>query len=386
MTGTQSGITVKAAAATGLAVTGFPSPTAAGTASNFTVTARDLYGNTAPTYTGTVNLTSSDPKAVLPATYAFVSGDNGTHTFSATLKTVGSQSLTATDSGSGFTSSQTGINVVPAATTLVVSGFPSPATAGVAANFTVTAQDTFGNLIPGYTGTVAFTSSDPGAVLPPSYKFVAGDNGVHTFSATLKTAGTQSITARDNASGIMATQSGIAVNAAATSQFLVAGFTTPVTAGTPGSFTVTAADAFGNLTTGYTGTVHFTSSDGQALLPGSYAFVAGDKGMHTFSATLETAGSQSITATDAANLTGKQAGIAVNAAAPAEFLVTGFPSPATAGVASNFTVTAADSFGNPSSSYLGTVHFTSSDTQAVLPGSYTFVAGDLGVHSFSAVL
>ena len=48
--------------------------------------------------------------------------------------------------------------------------------------------------------------------------------------------------------------------------------------------TVTAKDAYGNMATGYTGTVHFTSSDGQAVLPANYTFVAGDAGIHTFQA------------------------------------------------------------------------------------------------------
>src|SRR5262249_34932345 len=46
----------------------------------------------------------------------------------------------------------------------------------------------------------------------------------------------------------------------------------------PFSVTVTAQDQFNNLSTGYRGTVHFSSSDVVAILPGDYAFVAGDNG------------------------------------------------------------------------------------------------------------
>ena len=63
---------------------------------------------------------------------------------------------------------------------------------------------------------------------------------------------------------------------------------------------VTALDGSNNTVTSYTGTVHLTSSDGQAVLPGNYTFVAGDSGVHFFSVTLKTAGSQSLTATDTA--------------------------------------------------------------------------------------
>ena len=43
---------------------------------------------------------------------------------------------------------------------------------------------------------------------------------------------------------------------------------TSSTAGTAFDVIVTALDAYGNTATGYTGTVHFTGADGQALLPG----------------------------------------------------------------------------------------------------------------------
>ena len=81
---------------------------------------------------------------------------------------------------------------------LAVSGFPAT-TAGTAQTFTVKARDAYGNVVTGYTGTVAFSSSDVRAGLPSSYTFTAADAGVHTFTATLKTAGTQSLTVKDTA-------------------------------------------------------------------------------------------------------------------------------------------------------------------------------------------
>src|SRR5262249_53706677 len=62
--------------------------------------------------------------------------------------------------------------------------------------------------------------------------------------------------------------------------------------------TVTALDPYGNVVTGYTGTVHFSSSAASATLPADYTFTAADGGVHTFSVTLQTAGSQTLTATD----------------------------------------------------------------------------------------
>jgi hypothetical protein len=66
--------------------------------------------------------------------------------------------------------------------------------------------------------------------------------------------------------------------------------------------------------------------------------------------------------------------------------VSGFPSSLTAGVAGTFTATIRDSFGNTVTGYRGTVQLSSTDSQAVLPGPYTFTAADGGTHSFSATL
>jgi hypothetical protein len=158
--------------------------------------------------------------------------------------------------------------------------------------------DSSGNVVPGYTGTVHFTSTDAAAGLPADYTFTAADNGVHTFNVTFTTAGAQTLTATDTMSGINGTQ-GITVNPAAASQFLL---TAPaaVTALTPFRLTVTALDPYGNRVTGYTGTVEFTSSDSLAWLPAAYTFTAADAGQHTFSRglILWQTGTQTITATD----------------------------------------------------------------------------------------
>ena len=73
--------------------------------------------------------------------------------------------------------------------------------------------------------------------------------------------------------------------------------TAPATAsvGTPFSFTVLALDASNRTVSAYSGTVHFTSSDSQAVLSENSTLTNGTK---DFSATLASVGSQTITATD----------------------------------------------------------------------------------------
>ena len=199
---------------------------------------------------------------------------------------------------------------------LLVTGFPAVQASGTAGSVTVIVKDPTGNTLTGYTGTLRFTSSDTAAVLPADYTFVSADNGMHTFTnaVTLKTAGFHTLTAFDTVSGsITGTQSGITVTAGGASTLAVSGFPNLGAVGVPGSVTVTVKDAYGNAATGYSGTLHFTSSDTTAILPANYTFVSGDAGVHTFTGgvTLFSVGTQSITATDTmtGSITGSQSGI-----------------------------------------------------------------------------
>jgi hypothetical protein len=102
--------------ATSLLVTGYPNPTSVGASHSFTVTAKTACGNTSVGYMGTIHFSSSDTAASLPADYMFTPADSGSHTFTATFNTGGTQSLTATDTTtSSITGTQSGIVVKTAA-------------------------------------------------------------------------------------------------------------------------------------------------------------------------------------------------------------------------------------------------------------------------------
>jgi len=289
----------------------------AGQSASFTVSA-----------TGTGTLTYQWQKLVNGAWTNINGATASTFTIAAAAMTdAGSYWVIVGNTGGSVTSNTATLTVNPAiASNFVVTGFTSPATAGVAGSITVTAKDANGNVATGYRGTVHLTSNDAQAVLPANYTFVAGDAGVHTFTVTLKTAGSDSVTATDTVTGaITGSQSGITVSPASASLFVAAGLASPATAGTAGSITVTAKDPYGNVATGYRGTVHFTSSDAQAALPTNYTFGAGDAGTHVFSVTLKTAGTQSLTATDTStgSITGSQTGITVELAPPPSLTLSG---------------------------------------------------------------
>ena len=235
--------------------------------------------------------------------------------------------------------------------------------------------------------------------MPANYTFVATDNGVHVFtnSATLVTAGSQTITATDNSTGGTSGITGsapVTVNAAVAKSLTVAAPTSAV-AGSPFNITVTAKDQFGNVAKGFTGTTHFATSDtnASAVVPANYSFVAGDQGVHVFTGgvklvTVGAAGTQTVTASDTPDaLTSGTATVTMTAAAATKFTLTA-TTPQTAGTPFALTVTALDAFNNTATGYTGTVHFTKSDTAAaaVVPADYTFTSGtgaDNGIHVFT---
>jgi hypothetical protein len=109
------------------------------------------------------------------------------------------------------------------------------------------------------------------------------------------------------------------VSAPGINSFSFTGVPTQATAGNPFSFSVTAQGANNAVATGYTGTVHFSSSDsGAPALPADYTFSSTDQGTRQFSATLKTAGNQTITVTQVAGgvPAATTAAIGVTSAAP----------------------------------------------------------------------
>ena len=160
-------------------------PFTAGQAFPVAVVPQDAYGNAVKTYRGTVHLSSSDPQAVLPPDAAFTSGDADGKSFSVTLKTAGSQSVTVQDTAvatlKGTLTRQIDAGV---ATKLVFQS--QPASAKVRASLgsvTVAITDAFDNLLPVNTPaiTVGLVMGNPAAVLGGTLT-VTPVSGVATFS------------------------------------------------------------------------------------------------------------------------------------------------------------------------------------------------------------
>ncbi|MCX5800745.1 MAG: T9SS type A sorting domain-containing protein [Candidatus Eisenbacteria bacterium] len=212
--------------------------------------------------------------------------------------------------------------------TLIVSSVSDPVVAGTSSDVVVEVRDRFGNRVPDYDGTIAFSSSDgnPETVLPPDYTFVLPDSGRHVFplSVKLTLSGEQSVSAFDvSEPSVTGTQSGITVVPESCDSLIVRASSMSVAAGDWLDLEVEAKDEYGNRATGYTGVVGFASSDtGSAtVLPVDYGFAPTDAGLHVFSAgvRLTTVGTHTISAGDTsdAQIDGFVEGIEVTAGAAA---------------------------------------------------------------------
>uniref|UniRef100_Q02B46 FG-GAP repeat protein n=1 Tax=Solibacter usitatus (strain Ellin6076) TaxID=234267 RepID=Q02B46_SOLUE len=284
---------------------------------------------------------------------------NGTLTTSNALS-LGAHTLTAAYAGdsrtkASSTSAAFSFNVVQAHLSFTTA--PVNTNAGVdMANIVVKVLDPSNAVVTGSTASITIALDHNS--ISSGTTTVAAVAGVATFTnVKINLIGAYTMTA--SSTGLTSANANFSITPGPIAQFTVAGFPNPATVNLAGSFTVTAQDAGNNVITGYTGTAHFTSSDGAALLPADYIFTAGDNGVHTFSATLKTVGSRSITATDTvtSSVTGSQTGIIVQVGAPAILTPTGTPQSAV--VNTNYgamSVTLTDAGGNPANGQ--TITFT----------------------------
>ena len=277
-----------------------PATVTAGQAFTVAVTAKNEHGNAVAQYGGTVHFSSSDTSAgvVLPADATLT---NGQGTFSATLIKVGPQAVTVADAANSLSTTVTVTVRAATASRLALATTAAP-TAGQAFSFSVTAQDPFGNTDPAYAGRVHFTSSDTsaGVVLPPDSSL---SNGQGTFSATLIRAGSPTITGTDTVTASLTGTMTVPVRAASATSISLS-VPAAVIKGTAFTVNVTLNDQFGNVATGYTGTVRFGASDPVSpheVLPPDYTFTSNDAGSRAFSVTLWAPSRQTISVTDTAN-------------------------------------------------------------------------------------
>jgi hypothetical protein len=383
---------------------GTPAAQGAGRAFVVSVWATDAWWNPVPSGDN-VRISSSDPNDNMPLTGAMT---GGFRQFSASLGTVGTQTITVADLTNGSIQGMTspGIAVIPSAVDrFVISTIPSPQVAGAPVTVTIRATDTNANTIPDYAGdAVLVANTGAGSIVPEFVTFTAG---VWTGSMVFKGAGgSVSFSVADfSAPPHLGASNSFTVNPGpfAGLQVLLPGQTarggtadgkegdpTPQQAGAAFSLTVRAVDAFWNLVTGVADSIALGSSDAAAGMPARTRLTGGQALIPT---TLYRTGSQRIWASDItqpAMRPDTSSAVQVNGGpfarllvlAPGEFPLPGTPS-GRGGAATdqsihyafNVTVLATDAWWNPVGGVTDAARITSDDPLATLPPDQALVDG-----------
>lgn len=268
---------------------------AAGVADNLTITALDEKGSTVTTYAGSHNLTFSGASASPGGTAPTVANSAGTVVaFGSTTAlsfTLGVATVTSAKNGvmklyragatevtvsDGSIGDQTplAVTVAPgAASKLGLSAASTTPTAGATDDLTTSAQDTYGNTVPSYTGSHSLTFSGASASPSGEAPTVTDSAGVATafgsataisFSAGVATvsgasngrmklykSGAASLKVTDGT--LTSATTTVTVAAAPASKLSLSAASTTPTAGTADNLTTTALDAYGNTATAYAG-------------------------------------------------------------------------------------------------------------------------------------
>ncbi|HEY7337893.1 MAG TPA: SBBP repeat-containing protein [Bryobacteraceae bacterium] len=272
---------------------------ASGGAGSISITTTPECGWTATTPDSWITLTPAQPSGVGTGSVSYtVAANNGASRSGSIV--IGGQNVNITQGGGvpiTLTSSPSGASLTVGGTGCAPGSYTTPA------SLTWSAQ----------TCTVRF--ADPQTFSSVNYSFKSSTvNGTATSSLNPLT-----VTPDANSLTINATYAAVIGASPGTATHFSVTAPASAAAGVPLQFTVTALDSGNNSVTGFSDPVHFTGTDGSGALPADATLT---NGAGTFTASLVTVGTQTITASDLfdATITGTSGGIVVSAASGLRFV------------------------------------------------------------------
>ena len=371
----------------------------AGATDNLTITALDLYGNTATSYTASHNLTFSGASNAAGPVHPTVTNATGTATNFGTATAITFTSGVSTAGGvmrlyaietahvivaDGTHNNGAGLAVTVGPGSFVVST-PATRTAGAAFTVSITAKDAAGATATNYTGTQCLVLSGPTAspngtaplyptqgTCPAGQSAVTFTNGVAAaVSITLYDSGSTVLTATDGPSGATGSSGAFNVNPLAISSFSLAAATTTPTAGAADNLTITALDQYGNTATSYTGNKNLTFSgagsiglfDPNVLDRNNNAVdfrtaesITFANGVATRAMTLYRAETAQIVVSDGTSNNGGGLAVTVGPAALSNIALSAEKVVVRPGATDNLTIRAVDTYGNSALGYTDGTH------------------------------
>ena len=400
---TSSAFSINGGVATHLAFTVQPT-TAAATVSispTIRVAGLDAFGNTAPSFTGSVTLTiGTNPAGGILSGTTTVTAVNGVAVFPGLSidKAGNGYTLSAASAGMSAVTSDP-FDIFPeSATRLAFTAQPSDAIAGEAISpaVMVVVQDAQGNTVTDFTGnvTVELTAGTgtPGANLLGT-RTVAAAAGVATFSTlSVNRSGTgYTLSARSSGlTGAVSLPFDIAAGAVSQLVFTVQPVTTTAGATITPAVQVTAQDSLGNTVPSFTANVTMTigANPGGGTLLGTTtrAAVAGVAAFSNLSIDKAETGYRLVATSGSLNKTSNAFSITPGTATRLAFTVQPTSVAAGASISPSVRVAAQDGFGNTATSFVGsvTIAIGTNPSGGVLSGT-TVVTAAGGVAVFSGL-
>ncbi len=355
-----------------------PSQVAHGFPFGATVELLDPFGNLETSYNGsvTVALDNKVGSGTLGGTTTITASGGVANFTGLTINAIGNGYTLQASSDGVSTPASIGIDVtpIPAASLEVTTQPQSSVPVNQGFSLKVTALDVNGDADPDFHGnvSVAITGS-PGSPILAGTTTVTASGGVASFSGlTLDTVGNYTLDV--TSTGLSPVTTGtIGVTAGAASKLVA--MTEPPSSETAGgvfSFKVEAEDSYGNLATGFNGTVSavLSANPGHATLGGGTVTATASGGMATFTGlAVDKAGSGYTIGVSSGTLTGlTSSAFAVTAGPLSELVIASQPSGSvTAGTPFGLTVDGADAFGNAVPSFNGAITLSLSNDPAVGP-------------------
>jgi hypothetical protein len=219
------------------------------------VTARDIYGNVANTFQGTVDITDLTTTISPDKSDNFISGK---WTGNATISSVINENKVSVQETGGIKFGES--NIFPVISSDVdhftISTIPSPQIAGAPFQITITAEDANNNVATAFSGTASL--SDLTATLTPATTTVFTDGVWTGFVKITKAREVNKITV--NALGKAGVSNEFTITHGDIDHFLVEQIASPQTAGIPFMVTVTAEDSMDNRVYGFEQTAQISDN------------------------------------------------------------------------------------------------------------------------------
>ncbi len=372
-----------------------PKAVGAGVAFGMTVSAEDGQGNVDTSYDGPITLTlGNHPAGSMLSGVLVIGATDGVATFTGLSLNMPADDYTILASGGTLTSATSiGFNVTagPATQLQVATGGEPPASvlAGGLFSVSLVAEDQSGDLATGFNGSVTLALVNSGGVNLQGNVTASAQGGTITFSGlSIDTVGDYTIQATSTGLSSVTT-SFVNVTPGAATQLVVAPGNPPstVAAGATFGFTVDAEDAFSNIDPTFSGSVAIAVTNHPEITIHGSPTATAQSGVATCSGlSIDTAGTFTIQATSGSLAAGTTPSITVTGGAASGLAVTAQP-PGTIAAGSTFglTVGAVDQYGNPTSSFGGSVTVALENSPGVTLNGTLSESAQGGIATFSGL-